>query len=606
MKGSFGMGDQSGDKLKKKQLKEKVPDVVSGDSFQGKIENKGVWKRFFHTCRVARIPYLTLIIYIALNIGQSTFMIYLPQVNADFFTGGGDAKSIAMFLIVELASMFVSQIVLYAGHIFRAKTDRNLRNALWGKILHLKPSYYGKVSASTLLSRITVDANSLNAIIMDVVLSLCFSIYSLVLTIVEMSSISMQAAIKLLVFVPIFVLFSFIMGRIGMRFESRGKFRMADLTSYLSELMASLPVIKACNMQSFEAKRGRKVIDNYYKAERNIIFLDVVKQIVSTVIGVVPEIAIIYMGIKMLKNSTLDPAGWYVFYIYAGTLIGFVSNLGSMWEQSKGIQGQLLKVSDVLYEEEESLDGYVLDSVKSSDIIFDGVSFGYDETTVLDNVSFTIPENKMTAIVGYSGAGKSTVLKLIERIYEPTKGSILVHGRNLNECDIKSWRDKIAYVTQNTPMISGTIRDNILYGVKREVSDEEIMQAASLAYIDKFINECEEKLDYDVGQFGSKLSGGQKQKISLARAILTNAEYLVLDEPTASLDIISASEVNEAIINLKDKKTIILVTHMADIISGADHIVVIDNEHRSTEGTHNEMLCMNGFYSELMKKEDDR
>lgn len=151
-------------------------------------------------------------------------------------------------------------------------------------------------------------------------------------------------------------------------------------------------------------------------------------------------------------------------------------------------------------------------------------------------------------------------------------------------------------------MISGSIRDNILYGVSREVSDEEIMKAAKLCYVDKFIEECEGGLSYDVGQFGSKLSGGQRQKISLARAILTNADYLILDEPTASLDMLSAKEVNEAILSLKGKKTIILVTHMPEIISGADHFVVIDNSHRSTEGSHDEMLLTNEFYGELMRK----
>lgn len=579
-----------------------TPEVISGDRTLGKIENRGIWKRFFHTCRAAKIPCFLLLIYIILNIGQSTFLVYLPVVNADFFTGGGDLRSIAMFLGVELASIFIGQIVLYVNHIFRAKTDRNLRNALWGKILHLKPSYYGRVSASTLLSRITEDADSLNAFIMDVILSLFFSVYTLSLTIKEMSTISMQAAIRLLIFVPVYLIFSFLMGRIGMRLENKTKFKMADLTSYLSELMASLPVIKAFNTQKYEKARGRKVIDDYAKAQSNLVGLDVLKQILGTAIGVVPDVIVVLMGIKMLQNSTLDAAGWYVFYIYSSTLISFVAELGSYWQSSKVIQGRLSKVSEVLYEEDESLDGYISDSISSTDIIFDGVSFGYDETAVLDNISFTIPEKKMTAIVGYSGAGKSTVLKLIERIYEPTQGSILIHGKNLNDYNIKNWRDSIAYVTQNTPMISGTIRENILYGVGREVSDEEIMEAAKLAYVDKFISECEGGLSHDVGQFGSKLSGGQRQKISLARAILTDADYLILDEPTASLDMISANEVNEAIVRLKGSKTIILVSHLSDIISRADHIVVIDSDHRSAEGTHDELLLGNEFYSKLMKE----
>lgn len=589
-------------KFKKKVSAQKQNvEVASADKTQAKIENKGIWKKFLNTCKVAKLPIPTLIIYIVLYLAQTAFIIYIPQVNADFFTGGGDKKSIAMFLGVELASMVVGQIVLYVNQVFRAKTDRNLRNVLWGKIIHLKPSYYGKISASTLLSRITDDANSLNAFVMDVVLSIFFSIYTLILAIAEMSTISIKASIMLLVFVPVFLLFSFIVGRLNLRFENKVKFNMSNLTEYLSELMASLPIIKAFNRQSYESLRGEKVINNYYKTQRNVIGLDVGKQVVGGVIGIVPDIVIIVMGIQMLKNSTIDAAGWYVFYVYAGTLIGFVSELGSYWENSKSIQGQLSKISDVLSEENETLDGYIIDSIESNDILFDNVSFSYDEAIILDNVSFTIPEKKMTAIVGYSGAGKSTVLKLIERIYEPTEGAVLLKGNSLNDYSIKAWREKIAYVTQNTPMISGTIRDNVLYGVKRNVSDEEIMEAAKLVYVDEFIESVDEGLDYEVGQFGSKLSGGQRQKLSLARAVLTSAEYLILDEPTASLDMISTKEVNEAIVGLKDKRTIILVTHSADIISKADHIVVIDNEHHSKEGSHNDMILESEFYTELVK-----
>lgn len=151
-------------------------------------------------------------------------------------------------------------------------------------------------------------------------------------------------------------------------------------------------------------------------------------------------------------------------------------------------------------------------------------------------------------------------------------------------------------------MISGTIRENILYGVKREVSDEEIMAAAKLVYIDKFIENCPEGLDYQVGQFGSKLSGGQRQKISIARAILMGSEYLILDEPTASLDILSAEEVADAIDNLRGKVTIVMIAHQNRIIRSADHIVVLDKAHTAVEGNHEDLLLTNDFYAQLMQE----
>lgn len=579
-----------------------APASRSGDTTRAKIESRGIWKRFFHTCRVAKIPYLLLAVYILLNVGESLLLVRIPQINANFFAGDASVQSISMFIGAELLSTVVVQIVLYVNHLFRAKTNRNLRNVLWGKILRLKPKYYDRVSANTLLSRITVDTDSLNAFILDVVLQIVFQIYMLFLTIREMSGISLKASFLLLAFVPLSLLLSFIMGRLNLKFQNAMKFKLSDLTGYLSELLSSLPVVKAFNRQSYESRRGKKVIDEYYTAQRNTIFLDIGQQIVGAAFGVLPEIVVILLGVRMLRDSTLTPAGWYTFYLYSGTLLSFVSGLGGLFEQTKSIQGQLNKVSDVLFEEEEGLECYVKEAVASGDIVFDKVSFSYGSTQALKDISFTIPEKQTTALVGYSGAGKSTVLKLLERVYDPDEGRILLRGSELKDYDLRAWREKIAFVNQSAPMISGTIRENILYGVKREVSDAQIMEAAKLVYADQFIESCPNGLDQQVGQFGSKLSGGQRQKISIARAILSQAEYLILDEPTASLDILSADEVAQAIENLRGKTTIIMIAHQSRVIRAADHIIVMEKDHSAVEGVDGDLRLTNEFYAELVRK----
>ena len=581
-------------------------ETKSGDRTEAKIEYKGLWKRFFYTCKVANIPYLTLLLYIAINIAQTLLLVKMPQVNANFFTGDASVESIAMFFGVELTITAIVQVGLYVNHIFRYKTNRNLRNVLWGKILRLKPNYYDKVAPNTLLSRITVDTDSFNAFLMDVVLALAFQIYYLTLTIKEMSGISLKASFFMLAFVPLSLLITFVAGRLNLKFQNAMKFKMSNLTDYLSELVASMPVVKAFNQQGYESRRGKKVIDEYYEAQRNTVGLDLGKQVVGVIFHALPEIAIITIGIQLLKDSTLTPAGWYTFYIYSGVLLSFVGTIGSMWENTKAIQGQLNKVTDVLYEKEEGLEPYIKEAVESGDIVFDNVSFSYGETQALNEVSFTIPKNKTTALVGYSGSGKSTVLKLVERIYDPDAGRILLCGSELKDYELKSWRSKIAFVTQSAPMISGTIRENILYGIKREVSDEEIMEVAKLVYVDEFINGCPDGLDHQVGQFGSHISGGQKQKISIARAILMGSEYLILDEPTASLDIISAEEVAKAIENLRGKATILMIAHQARVIRSADHIIVMDKDHNAVEGTHEDLLLTNEFYAQLMQEEGGR
>ena len=567
-----------------------------------KVHNKGLWKRFFYTCKVARIPYLTLLLYIIVTIGQNTLLVMIPQINADFFNGDASVKSVSMFIGAELA---IVQVGLYINQLFRLRTDRNLRNVLWGKLLRLKPRYYDRVSANTLLSRITIDTSSLNEFILDVILEIFFNVYVLVLTIKEMSGISIKASFVLLVFVPLSLLISFFMGRLNLKFENAMKFEMSNLTEYLSELVSSIPVVKAFNRQSYESKRGEKVVDDFYRSNRNVIGLDVLRQVIGTAFGILPEIVLIIAGVRLLKDSALTPAGWYTFYVYSGTLLSFVNGMGSLWEMTKSIQGRLNMVSAVLFEEEEGLEPYVNDIVDSGDILFDNVSFSYDEKIVLDGVSFTIPKNKTTAVVGFSGSGKSTVLKLIERVYDPDGGRIMMGGCELKDYDLRAWRGKLAVVSQSAPMISGTVRENVLYGVKGEVSDEEIMEAARLTKSDKFIENFSDGLDHEVGQFGSRLSGGQKQKLSIARAILSKPEVLILDEPTASLDVLSTNEIAEVIRRLNGQMTIILVTHHAAVARSAEHIIVLDKENPAVEGSREELMMTNEFYTSLISEEKE-
>jgi ATP-binding cassette subfamily B protein AbcA/BmrA len=273
-----------------------------------------------------------------------------------------------------------------------------------------------------------------------------------------------------------------------------------------------------------------------------------------------------------------------------------------MWTSAKSVQGSHYKVSDIIYEEGESLDDYVKEITESGDILFDNVNFAYDKKPVIENASFTIPKGKATMLIGHSGAGKSTVLKLLERLYEPDSGRILTEGTDIGELSLRQWRSRVAYVSQSTPLFSGSIRDNLLYGITRDVSDEEIAKACRMSRLSGFIGQLEEGLDYEVGQFGEHLSGGQRQKISVARALLSDADILILDEPTASLDITSTQEITETIEMLKGKRTVIAVTHDPDVIKHGDHIIVINSDHTIDEGSGREMMRISDFYREIMRE----
>ncbi len=566
------------------------------------VKNRGIWKRFAHTIKEANIPKGLLAFYILLTIIEGQILIRIPEVNGNFFAGDVSPSSVALFIGLELFNTVLTQGVLYVNHILRYRMNRNLRNTLWGKILRLKPSYYDKVSASSLISRISVDSDGINTFVLDVVLELFVQIYYLTLTVREMNKVSQNVGFMLLGFVPLVFLITFVIGRLNLRFQSDMKYKLSDLTNYLSEIISVLPLLKAMNRQGYESRRGKTAIDEYYKSNRNVIALDIGGQIVGALQGLGPELVIILIGIKYLNDGTFDSAAWYMFYLYAGTFISFCGTLGSMWEQAKSVQGQLNKVSDVLFEEEESLDAYVDSMVESGDIIFDKVDFGYEEKLVLKDASFTIPALKNTALIGLSGAGKSTIIKLIERMYRPNSGRILTGGHEIGEYGIKEWRKRIAYVSQQTPLLSGNIRYNVTYGLKREITDEEIMKVLKEVRLDEFVLSSEEGLEKEVGQFGENLSGGQRQKISVARALLSEADILILDEPTASLDIISTNEIMHAVESIKGKRTVIIITHDRKLIGDCDHIIALEGDHRIVEGTPEEMIKISEFVRELSGK----
>lgn len=566
------------------------------------VNNRGIWKRFAHTIKEANIPKGLLAFYIFLTIIEGQILIRIPEVNGNFFAGDVSTKSVALFIGLELFNTLLTQGVLYVNHILRYKMNRNLRNSLWGKILKLKPSYYDKVSASSLISRISVDSDGINTFVLDIALELFVQIYYLTLTVREMNKVSQNVGFMLLGFVPLVFLITFIIGRLNLKFQSDMKYKLSDLTNYLSEIISVLPLLKAMNRQGYESRRGKAAIDEYYKSNRNVIALDVGGQIVGALQGLGPELVILLIGIKYLNDGTFDAAAWYMFYLYAGTFISFCGTLGNMWEQAKSVQGQLNKVSDVLFEEEEALDSYVDSMVESGDIIFDHVDFGYEEKLVLRDACFTIPALKNTALIGLSGAGKSTIVKLIERMYQPNSGRILTGGHEIGEYGIKEWRKRIAYVSQQTPLLSGSIRFNVTYGLKREVTDEEIMKAIKDVRLDDFVLSSEEGLDKEVGQFGESLSGGQRQKISVARALLSEADILILDEPTASLDIISTNEIMHAVESIRGKRTVIMITHDGKLIGDCDHIIALEGDHKIVEGTPEEMIKISEFVRELSGK----
>lgn len=239
----------------------------------------------------------------------------------------------------------------------------------------------------------------------------------------------------------------------------------------------------------------------------------------------------------------------------------------------------------------------------SQDITFEKVSFAYKEKEILGGASLTVPAGKTTAIVGPSGGGKTTLFALLERFYLPQTGRILLGDQDISSFRLHSWRSSIGYVSQESPIMSGTIRDNIAYGMEREVHDEEIERAAKLANASEFIGALPDGFNTQVGERGIKLSGGQRQRIAIARALIRNPRILLLDEATSNLDSTSEHLVQKALEHLMEGRTTLVIAHRLSTVVDADQIAVLENGSITGTGTHQELYEKHSLYRELAEQQ---
>ncbi|EJQ35445.1 hypothetical protein IEE_05522, partial [Bacillus cereus BAG5X1-1] len=274
------------------------------------------------------------------------------------------------------------------------------------------------------------------------------------------------------------------------------------------------------------------------------------------------------------------------------------------FQEAKGSMKRLFEI----LEEEEEVQVVTKTCIESpTQLEFKDVSFRYDEKeNVIEDISFKIKKGSLTALVGPSGSGKSTVFSLIERFYDPTNGDILLDDVSYKNIHVEEWRRKFSYVSQDTPIFSGTIRDNILYGKNDKVTDDKLIEIATFANADEFIVDLSDGYNTQVGERGNQLSGGQKQRIAIARALMRDADFLLLDEATANLDSDSEKQVQKAINTLIHKQTTFVIAHRLSTIVDADQIIVLEDGRITGFGTHDELLSNHEYYQKVIKQQFER
>ncbi len=564
-------------------------------------------KRPFDTFRTVlsgvKIPWILVLISIVTSFLLANAMIGSAVITANVVDSSGNlhTEDLIEYIVLLLGSGILAVSSNFCNNVVSERVNLGVRAKVWKKMLRLPLSYYDKESGESLVSRITIDCNRASAFI-GVVIMTASSFYGLYLAIRSMYKFSAVLTIWCACLVPILAFGVALSGKLVFRAQNRLYQAQSDATSYLLERVKNLRLVRSSNMVQAEALQGKK---QFHTIFRNNILAMLSDQLMASFIGLTPIALII---ITFIVGSILVARG----EISLGVVIGFysvssmasirISALITVFGDLVSANGTFDKISRVLKAEEETTDGRPMDLPDES-IVFDKVAFSYGDKQVLRGLSCLIPKHKITAIVGDNGAGKSTVFKLLERMYEPSSGSIRFGEHDIREIRPAAWRSAFALVSQDRPLLSGTIRENITYGCTREVTDAELENAARQAGIWDLICSLPDGFDTRVEANGGNFSGGQRQCIAIARAITRNPDYLLLDEATSNLDAQSEQQVSAALANLMEGRTTVMIAHSLSAISHADHIIVLKNGQLEAMGTPEEVSVSSPVFQAFVQSQ---
>lgn len=568
---------------------------------KNKEEEKGIWKSYIKLIFKAKIPWVWMIIVIAVWIASAQLTLMLPGYSSKIMTGVVTKDVVYGAVAVIVLGTIMSGIVRYMNNLLNFKIDVRYRSLIWKRMMKSPMNMFDNIKPTEMISRITTDSATISSVLGTWLPSTLATVYTTFGVIAVLFTYNWRLALAVMFYIPINILFNIYYGKWSYRANKLTFNRLSKLTSFLSELLMSVPVIKTFVTESKEDIRGQQNLQYYYKANLKRSIVNWIENPLNGFLGILQDLIVIGYGVFLLKAELISMTEWVGFFLYLGMLSGTIGVYFMVYIELKNSQGATSRIAALMDNELEDYDKTLKVSELTDDITFTNVAFNYGDKKVFSDLNFTIPKGKKTAIVGPSGGGKSTIFSLLQQFYAPQKGSVSMGNTSISEYGLHSWRNLFSVVDQDSLLISGTVRENIMYGMNREVSEAEITEAADKANALQFIEELEFGFDTYVGEAGSNLSGGQRQRVAIARAILRNSDILLLDEATASLDSKAEQLVQDAIKTLMEGRTSVIISHDLSNIQDADQIIVINAGTVDGIGTHKELMKSNELYQEFVQ-----
>lgn len=586
------------------------------NGFEKKKIKKDTFKKFMNYLKPYRVSMILVVIFAVISsvftiigpdlLGKATTKIFEGLVSKTTNQDLGIDFSYIFDILVKLAILYILSTIFTFMKSFMTssisqKVSYNLRKEISEKINKLPLSYFDKVSNGEVLSRMVNDVDSISTNLEQILSQIITSVTTIIGITIMMLSISLTMTIGSLIVIPLSMIFIvFVVKKSQIHFINQQKY-LGKVNSCVEEIYSGHNVVKVFNREEKEISEFEKLNETLYESAWKSQFLSSLMMPVMSFIGNIGYVVVAILGGYLAINNKITVGDIQAFIQYNKN---FMQPLAQTSQIANIIQATMASAERVIefLEEKEEIDD-VKENINTSDILgnvsFKNVNFGYTkEKTIINDFSIDIKKGQKIAIVGPTGAGKTTIVKLLMRFYDVNSGEILIDGKNIKEFKRSDLRKLFGMVLQDTWLFNGSIMDNIRYG-KLDATDEEVINSSKVANAHHFISTLPNGYNMEINEEANNISQGQKQLLTIARVILANPKILILDEATSSIDTRTEVLIQSAIKNLMKDKTSFIIAHRLSTIKDADVILVMNEGDIIEVGNHEELLEKKGFYYNL-------
>lgn len=562
------------------------------------------WAALIRTVWALKLPWHWIALSLVINLTETTLLLKLPVTTSNLLGGNISGAALTEAIMYYVLTGIISVASVAAMVQAQSSSVRCTRDKVWNKMLSMRMEYFDRNDPSELMSSITNDSGAtLNLV--NIILNFIPAVYYIIAALKTINDYHWLLALSCFAMLPIKYIYMLVMGRVFQKSSIKLYNRIGVLTGFLADRIAHMHLIKSYTNEAREESNGEQVANELLKVNMRIVHQENTATVIASVVDVLQKFVVVIVAVILLQKKEIDLAIWLTFFLFTQNLFSYMDQIFEYWINIKGLQGSFFRVTEIMQSEDEPQGSATL-IPENGDISFQNVTFTYPgaDSPALDNVSFSVPRGSSAAIVGMCGSGKTTTISLIERLYMPDKGSVMIGDKDIKDISLRSFRQSLAYVQQGAGIFSGTLRELLTYGIEREIADEEIYAAAEKTGFDEYLRLCKAGLDTQTAPGGS-MSGGQSQRLVLTREVLRGGDIILLDEPTSALDINVSAKIQDTVDSVFANKTRILVTHDLRFAQRYDKILVLDQGKLVGEGTHEELLAACPVYRAMNENAEE-